>query len=68
MTWTVDFHPAAQDELSDLPAGLQGRMVRLIDVVESYGLEQVREPHIKHLDGKLWKLRVSAAERIARGI
>ena len=43
-------------------------MVRLIDVVERHGLEQLREPHVKHLDGKLWELRVKASEGIARGI
>ena len=42
--------------------------MRLIDAVERHGLEQLREPHVKHLDGKLWELRVSAAEGIARGI
>ena len=68
MTWTVAFHPAARIELVDLPVGLKGRMVRLIEVVERHGLEQLREPHVKHLDGKLWELRVSSAEGIARGI
>ena len=68
MTWIVDFLPAARDELADLPAGLKGRLLRLIDVVQRAGLEQLREPHARHLEGKLWELRVSAAEGIARGI
>lgn len=68
MTWSVDFLPAARDELLDLPAGLRGRLLRLIDVVERTGLEQLHEPHAKHLEGKLWELRVSAQEGIARGI
>ena len=36
--------------------------------VQSHGLDQMREPHVKHLEGKLWELRVSAQEGIARGI
>ena len=32
------------------------------------GLEALRAPHVKHLDGKLWELRVRAEEGIARGI
>lgn len=28
----------------------------------------MREPHVKHLDGKLWELRAKAAEGIARGL
>ena len=37
-------------------------------VVEDVGLERIHEPHAKHLQGKLWELRVSAAEGIARGL
>ncbi len=43
-------------------------MVRLLDLVVDHGLDQMREPHVKHLDGKLWELRVSAQEGIARGL
>ena len=68
MTWTVAFLPAARAELLDLPVGLRGRLLRLIDVVQRAGLEQLHEPHARHLDGKLWELRVSAQEGIARGI
>ena len=28
----------------------------------------MREPHVKHLDGKLWELRAKAAAGIARGL
>lgn len=28
----------------------------------------MREPHVKHLEGKLWELRAKASEGIARGI
>lgn len=39
-----------------------------MEAVESVGLEQLHEPHVKHLDGKLWELRAKAAEGIARGL
>jgi len=39
-----------------------------MEAVENVGLEQLREPHIKHLEGKLWELRAKAFEGIARGI
>jgi phage-related protein len=39
-----------------------------MDAVENVGLEQLRKPHVKHLEGKLWELRAKAAEGIARGI
>ena len=31
-------------------------------------LEALRAPHVKHLDGKLWELRVRADGGTARGI
>lgn len=43
-------------------------MFRLMRMIEDYGLEQMREPHVKHLDGKLWELRAKSAEGIARGL
>jgi phage-related protein len=68
MRWTVLVLPAAQDELLALPAGLGARMVRLLELIADHGLDQMREPHVKHLDGKLWELRAKAAEGIARGL
>ena len=47
---------------------MQARLVRLMETVERIGLEKLREPHVKHLEGKLWELRVKAGEGIARGI
>ena len=37
-------------------------------MVEFLGLENLHEPHVKHIDGKLWELRAKASEGIARGI
>ncbi|MEP7455807.1 type II toxin-antitoxin system RelE/ParE family toxin [Phyllobacterium sp. SB3] len=51
-----------------LPPGLQARLIRLMEMVESIGLDSMREPHVKHIDGKLWELRAKAAEGIARGL
>lgn len=56
------------DEITELPPKLQARLLRLFEMVESVGLDQLHEPHVKHLDGKLWELRAKAAEGIARGI
>lgn len=39
-----------------------------MESVEALGLERMREPHVKHVEGKLWELRAKAAEGIARGL
>ena len=68
MGWTVETVFAVDAEIEALPVKLRARLVRLLETVENVGLEALREPHVKHLDGKLWELRVRAEEGIARGI
>lgn len=66
--WTVETLDIVDSEIEALPPGLQARLIRLMEAVENVGLEQLREPHVKHLEGKLWELRAKAFEGIARGI
>lgn len=32
------------------------------------GLETLREPHVKHLEGKLWEMRLIGKDGIARAL
>jgi phage-related protein len=67
--WTVEtLGKDVDDEIHALPASLQARVLRLLEMVETIGLDRMREPHVKHIDGKLWELRAKAAEGIARAI
>jgi phage-related protein len=69
MRWTIETLDRRVDaEIEALPASLRARMVRLLEMVEVVGLEQMHEPHVKHIEGKLWELRAKAAEGIARGL
>ena len=69
MRWTVETLSDVVDaELEVLPPALQARLIRLMEMVEAIGLEQLHEPHVKHIEGKLWELRAKAAEGIARGL
>jgi phage-related protein len=66
--WTVEtLDEGVDDELERLPVKLRARMVRLMEMIENVGLENIREPHVKHIEGKLWELRAKAKEGIARG-
>ena len=47
---------------------LRARLVRLLEAVENVGLEALRAPHVRHLEGKLWELRVRAEGGSAPGI
>ena len=68
MDWSVEIVAAADSEIAALPAKLRARMVRLLEMVENVGLDQLREPHVRHLEGKLWELRAKSRDGIARGI
>ena len=68
MGWTVETVAAVEAEIKVLPVKLSARLVRLLETVENVGLGALRAPHVKHLDGKLWELRVRAEGGIARGI
>ena len=68
MDWTVETVAAVDAEIEALPVALRARLVRLLEAVENVGLEALPAPHVKHLEGKLWELRVRAEGGTARGI
>lgn len=68
MRWIVETHDFVDAEIEALPPGLQARLIRLLEAIEGVGLDSLKEPHVKHLEGKLWELRAKASEGIARGI
>lgn len=69
MMWTVELFDARVDaELSALPKELRSRFERIVSLIQTNGLEKMREPYIKHLEGKLWEMRMTGSDQIARAI
>lgn len=69
MNWTVEtLNQDVDRELEALPKSLKARFIRIAELVEQLGLERVGLPHIKHLEGKLWEMRMNGPEGIARAI
>jgi phage-related protein len=69
MPWTVVYlNEDVRAEVEGLALDLRARLRRIIDLIQSKGLEQVREPYIKHLEGKLWEMRLIGRDNIARVI
>jgi phage-related protein len=67
--WIVGFiNSVAESEVRALPRDLQSKFLRISDMIESNGLEKVREPYVKHLDGKLWEMRMAGRDGIARSL
>ena len=53
MNWTVETVSTVDAEIEALPVALRARLIRLLEVVENVGLETLRAPHVRHLEGKL---------------
>jgi phage-related protein len=69
VTWSIVFvSAAAQAELDALPVDMRARFERIVNLVQSHGLEKVRESYVKHLEGKLWEMRLKGRSGIARSI
>jgi phage-related protein len=67
--WSVVFvDEAAQAEVSDLPADMRAKVERIVMLMREHGLEKVREPYVKHLEDKLWEMRLIGRDGIARTI
>ena len=69
MTWTVETLNAVVDaELEELPADMLARFHYISQLIEEFGLERVREPHVKHLRGSLWEMRMKGKDGISRAL
>ena len=69
MTWTVEFlDERVQAELDAFPADIRARFERIVDLIQSYGLEKVHEPYVKHVEGRLWEMRMKGQDGIARAL
>ena len=47
---------------------MRARFIRIAQLIETVGLENVREPHIKHLENKLWEIRLKGKDGISRAL
>ena len=52
MAWTVEtLNETVDAELAELPADMRARLVRISELIESVGLPNVKEPHVRHIRG-----------------
>ncbi|MBV9949915.1 MAG: type II toxin-antitoxin system RelE/ParE family toxin [Myxococcales bacterium] len=55
-------------ELDELAADVRQRFLRIAELIERHGPAAVHEPYVKHLEGKLWEMRMKGKDGIARAI
>ena len=69
MDWTVEtLNTTVDKELESLPADMRARFMRISELIAAVGLENVGAPHVKHLTGPLWEMRMKGSDGISRAL
>jgi phage-related protein len=67
MTWRVEFlNSEVKASLDVMPRDIRASFERIVHLIEGHGLERMREPYVKHLEGPLWEMRMKGRDGIAR--
>ena len=66
--WTVILHPLAVHELQTIPADMQARFLHIGEMLVDLGPHRVGLPHIRPLESKLWEMRITGRDGIARAV
>jgi len=68
MVWHVDLLPQAETELMALPEDMRARFLHIAEMLSEFGPHRVGMPHVRPLEGKLWEIRMTGRDGIARAI
>jgi len=69
VTWSfVYVNAEAKAELDMLPPEVRASFERIVELVRAFGLERVHEPYIKHIEGRIWEMRLRGRDGIARAL
>ena len=69
MPWRVEtLNDTVDGELDELAADMRARFARICQLIAAVGLERVGAPHVRHLTGPLWEIRLSGRDGIARAL
>src|SRR5271157_1009988 len=69
MSWTVEtLNEQVDAELNSLPDEMQARFHTIAGLILDLGLNHVGIPHLKHVEGRLWEMRLKGRSGIARAL
>src|SRR5436309_4557228 len=69
MAWTVEtLNETVDAELAELPADMRARLTRISELIEAVGGPNVKEPHVRHVRGQIWEIRLKGKAGIARAL
>lgn len=65
MLWTVETLNATVDkEIESLSLNMRTRFVHICELIRDFGHEKVGMPHVKHLTGHIWEMRMKEARAL----
>ena len=69
MEWSVEtLNETVDQELQSLPVDMRARFSRICQLIATVGLERMGAPHVRHLGGPLWEMRMSGRAGISRAL
>jgi len=66
--WALEILPEAKSELLALPPDLQARFRHIGKMLVIDGPQKIGMPHVKHMEGKIWEMRMKGKSGIARAL
>jgi phage-related protein len=67
--WRVEvLNEIVRAEIVALPEDIRAKLAHIVEMMAAVGPERMREPHVKPLRDKLWEMRMSGRDGIARAI
>jgi phage-related protein len=69
MRWKVEvLNASVSAEIEAWPIPVRAALLKIVERVETVGLTSMREPHVKHLRGKIWEMRPSGGGNDGRAL
>lgn len=66
MKWRIDVHHKGKKEIELLSVKMRAKLEHILNLVQEYGPSHVHEPYVKHLQDKIWEIRLKDPDGIAR--
>ena len=69
MEWSVEtLNATVDEELDALPSDMRARFVRISELIAAVGIDRVGAPHVRHLTGPLWEMRLRGRQGTSRAL
>ena len=67
--WVVEtLNETVDGEIESLPEDMRAKLTHIAELIEASGLEFVGAPHVRHIEGPIWEMRLKGRAGIARAL